>query len=236
MRLDKYISFALGKTRSEARNEIKQGKVMVNNQVIRKNDWTVDEYKDQILFDSDPIQYKKFIYIMLNKPSGYLSATKDEELPTVIDLIEEYRHYDLFMVGRLDLDAEGLMILTNDGKFAHQITNPKKDVSKKYYVKVEGEFSLDDVSSFREGLMIYDGNKNLFQTKPATLDIITSNEAYITISEGKYHQVKKMCLKVGKTVTYLKRLQIGGLMLDSNLETGEYREITLEEKERILEG
>lgn len=236
MRLDKYISFALGKTRSEARNEIKQGKVMVNNQVIRKNDWTVDEYKDEILFDLEPLRYKKFIYIMLNKPSGYLSATKDEELPTVIDLIEEYRHYDLFMVGRLDLDAEGLMILTNDGKFAHQITNPKHSISKKYYVKVEGEFSLDDVSSFRKGLMIYDGNKNLYQTKPATLDIISSNEAYITISEGKYHQVKKMCIKVGKTVTYLKRLQIGGLMLDSNLETGEYREITLEEKERILEA
>jgi 16S rRNA pseudouridine516 synthase len=234
IRLDKFVSFALSKTRSEARDVIKKGNIKINNQLIKKNDWTVDEYHDVVLYNDVLIVYKEFIYLMLNKPAGYISATKDKTLPTVVDLIREYKNYDLFMVGRLDLDSEGLMIITNDGKFAHRITSPKHDIPKKYYVIVEGEFLEEDIISFQEGFMIYDGNKNLYKTKPSKLEIISPCEAYITIYEGKYHQVKKMCLKVGKTVTYLKRLEIGEVKLDPKLGLGEYRMLIEEEKEKLL--
>ncbi|MGD9886726.1 MAG: pseudouridine synthase [Bacilli bacterium] len=230
MRLDKYIAYALGKTRGEARKIIANGEIKVNNQVMRKNDWTVNEYQDEIKHLDEIITYKQFIYIMLNKPKGYLSATKDERLPTIRDLVSEYAHYDLFMVGRLDLDSEGLIIMTNDGKFAHRITSPKKNVAKKYYVIVNKEFVKQDIHAFEEGLFIYDGNKNLFKTKPSQLEIISEHEAFITIYEGKYHQVKKMCLKQGKEVTYLKRIQIGNVSLDPQLAAGEYRLLTQAEK------
>lgn len=235
MRLDKFISHALGKTRSEARDLIKQGLISVNQTVMRKNDWTIDEYHDAILFQDQPICYKNYLYLMLNKPAGYLSATMDEKYPTVISLIKEYQNYDLFMAGRLDLDSEGLMIITNDGKFAHGLTSPRHQVPKKYYVKTDEAFSEADVLAFREGLFIYDGNKNRFKTQPAVLEILTPQEAYVTIFEGKYHQVKKMCLKVGKNVTYLKRLAMGELELDPNLKTGEYRPLTIEEIDRLKE-
>jgi len=235
MRLDKFISHALGKTRSEARDIIKQGMISVNQTIMRKNDWTVDEYHDLILFNDQPIVFKNYLYLMLNKPMGYLSATKDAKYPTVIDLIKEYENYDLFMAGRLDLDSEGLMIITNDGKFAHGLTSPRHEVPKRYYVKTNEEFSEADVLAFQEGLFIYDGHKNRFKTQPAVLEIISPQEAYVTIFEGKYHQVKKMCLKVGKNVTYLKRLAMGDLELDPNLKTGEYRLLSVEEIDHLKE-
>ncbi len=235
MRLDKFISHALGKTRSEARDIIKQGQITVNQTIMRKNDWTVDEYHDAILFHDQPIVFKNYLYLMLNKPMGYLSATKDQKYPTVIDLIKEYENYDLFMAGRLDLDSEGLMIITNDGKFAHGLTSPRHEVPKKYYVKTDAAFSEADVLAFQEGLFIYDGHKNRFKTQPAVLKIISPQEANVTIAEGKYHQVKKMCLKVGKNVTYLKRLAMGELELDPNLKTGEYRLLSVEEIDRLKE-
>ncbi|MGD9605393.1 MAG: pseudouridine synthase [Bacilli bacterium] len=233
MRLDKYLAFALGKTRNEARKTIHNGEIQVNNQIVRKNDWVVDEHKDAIKYLNELIIYKQFVYLMLNKPKGYLSATKDANLPTIIDLVSDFSHYELFMVGRLDLDTEGLIILTNDGKFAHKITSPRHDVPKKYYAKVDKPFTSQDVLSFQEGLMIYDGNKKLFKTKSSKLDIISDYEAYITIFEGKYHQVKKMCLKAGKEVTYLKRIAIGGVVLDPNLKPGEYRLLNEEEIEML---
>lgn len=233
MRLDKYVSYALSKTRSETRAIIKQGSIKVNGKIIVKNDFNVDEYQDNITYNDVKIEYKNFIYIMLNKPQGYLSATEDAKYPTVLDLVKEYQKYNLFIVGRLDLDSEGFILLTNDGKFAHQLTSPNRDRPKTYYVEVDGNFENDDITNFKEGLFIYDGNKNLFKTKPAILDIIDHNRAYITISEGKYHQVKKMCLKTGKTVLYLKRIKIDQVELDPNLKLGEYRLLTETELETL---
>ena len=235
MRLDKYIAFGLGKTRSEARGIIRDGLITINNEVVRKHNWIVDEDQDEIKYDNELLTYKRFIYVMLYKPAGYLSATKDENYPTVVDLIKEYANYDLFMVGRLDIDTEGLMIMTNDGKFAHRITSPKRNVPKKYFVRVNQGFTSQDVKAFLEGFSLYDGHKNLYQTKPAQLEILNNNEAYITISEGKYHQIKKMCLKVGQEVQYLKRLSIGPIALDPKLKPGEYRLLT-ETEQRLLEN
>jgi len=233
MRLDKFISYALGKTRSEARAIIKQGYIKVNEVIITKNDFYVDEYKDTIVYLGQTLEYKQFIYLMLNKPKGYLSATIDQKIPTVLDLVSEYRKHNLFMAGRLDLDSEGFLLLTNDGKFAHHLASPNHHCPKKYYVEVDGLFLEEDKISFEEGFKIYDGNKNPFTTKPAVLEIIDDNKAYITIREGKYHQVKKMCLKLNKVVIYLKRVKIGNVELDPKLKLGEYRLLTEKEVEHL---
>lgn len=231
MRLDKYLSYALNLTRNEARNIIRNRNIKVNDNIILKTDYSIDEYLDTICYLNQKIDYKNNIYLMLNKPKGYLSATKDDKFPTILDLINKYQKYNLFMAGRLDLDSEGLMILTNDGKFAYNLTSPNHECKKRYYVEIENTipFTLEDINAFQEGLMIDDGKKNIFKTKLALLEIIDPFKAYITILEGKFHQVKKMCQKVGKTVTYLKRVQIGEIKLDPALKIGEYRLLTDEE-------
>ncbi len=163
---------------------------------------------------------------MLNKPKGYISATYDEKQKCVLDLIKGYEKANLFMVGRLDIDTVGLLILTNDGPLAHKLTSPKKECFKKYYVEVDGEFSLDDIEKLKLGLDLYDGKGKAYHTKEAILEIISKDKVYISISEGKYHEIKKMCQKLNKEVTYLKRISMGNLVLDESLKEGEYRELT----------
>lgn len=232
MRIDKYLAYALNKTRSEVKKIIKSKHIQVNGQIIDKSDYQVDEFSDVITFMNKKVEYQQYLYLMMNKPSGYLCATTDNFHPLVTSLVKGYDNYNLFIAGRLDIDSEGFVLLTNDGDLAHKITSPKYNVLKKYYVEVEGEFLDTDIQEFASGMMISDCKGNIFQTKPGKLEVINTNKAYITISEGKFHQVKNMCLKLNKKVVYLKRVQIGELKLDNNLNLGKYRHLT--EQEIIL--
>ena len=230
MRLDKFISHALGLSRGDARSIIKKKQIKVNDKITQKNDYYLDDNNDVVKYNDEVIVYKEFIYLMMNKPSGYICATSDKIHKTVIDLLDgNYSKYELFPMGRLDIDTEGLVILTNDGTLAHNVLSPNKEVYKKYYCEVDLPFDEKDVIEFLKGMELYDGNGNLYTTKKAYLEIIDSNKAYVQICEGKYHQVKKMCLKVGKTVTYLKRVEMKNIKLDPTLGLGEYRELTSEE-------
>jgi len=172
--------------------------------------------------------YKEFIYLMLNKPQGYISATNDKMHPTVIDLVpEEFMHYETFPVGRLDIDTEGLLLLTNDGSLSHNLLSPKKHVAKIYFAQVLNEVTSDDITAFENGIELED-----FTTLPAKLR--QSDDGYlVTIYEGKFHQIKRMFEAIGNKVTYLKRIKMGGLSLDESLELGEIREITKEEMEKL---
>ena len=227
MRLDKYLSF-LGKgTRKEVKEFIKKGLVSVNGITIKKDDFKINEENDIVIFNNEKLEYEEFVYLMLNKPSGVVSATYDNKDKTVIDLIKEYKHLDLFPFGRLDKDSEGLLVISNDGKLAHELLSPKKHVDKKYYVEVLGKVTNEDVTIFKDGITL---DNEL--CKSATLEIIKSDDisyCYVTISEGKYHQVKRMFESVNKKVTYLKRVTFGNLKLDENLKLGEYRKLTEQE-------
>lgn len=228
-RIDKILANLGYGSRKDIKKNIKSGMVKVNNEVIKDNSIKIDPYKENIKFNNKKINYRKFIYLMLNKPSGVISATEDNHSKTVIDLIDdEYKAFNPFPVGRLDKDTEGLLILTNDGDLAHKLLSPKKHVDKKYYVKVEGYLDKNDKTAFKEGLDI--GEKNI--TLPAELDIKKSNEiseCYVIIREGKFHQIKRMFISLGKKVIYLKRISMGNVELDSNLKLGEYRELTSKE-------
>ncbi|MCR5792247.1 MAG: rRNA pseudouridine synthase [Lachnospiraceae bacterium] len=225
MRLDKFLSEAGIGTRSELKKIIAKGLISVNGTIIKQPAFKVLEDKDQICYQNEPVIYKKYIYYMLNKPAGVLSATSDSKDPTVLDLIADSKR-DLFPVGRLDKDTEGLLIITDDGALAHNLLSPKKHVPKVYYVKVDHAL-LDELPEvFAKGLKINDE----FTALPATLKILPSaDEALITITEGKFHQVKRMFQKVGYKVVYLKRMQMGALTLDETLAPGEYRELSREE-------
>lgn len=225
MRLDKYLTACGAATRSEAKKLIKSGAVTVNGEVIKAAEAKIAD-TDAVAVGGEPLVYREFVYLMLNKPSGYVSATEDRQYRVVTDLVPfEYAHMDVFPVGRLDIDTEGLLILTNDGKFAHELTSPKKNVYKRYFARLDTPAEERDIDAFARGMEFKD-----FTAKPARLEI-TENpcEVYIEIAEGKFHQVKRMCERVGKTVTYLKRVKIGSLALDETLETGEIREMTEEE-------
>jgi len=228
IRLDKFLKDMGIGTRKEVKEYIRKKLVKVNNIVIKNDDLKIDEDKDIVTFNNEIIKYEKFIYLMLNKPAGVVSATFDNKDKTVIDLINEYKHLNLFPFGRLDKDSEGLLIISNDGKLAHELLSPKKHVDKKYYVDVEGKVSEEDVKRFKEGIVLDDNES----CKSSTLEIIESNaisKCYVTISEGKYHQVKRMFESVNKKVIYLKRITFGNLSLDNNLKLGEYRKLTEDE-------
>ncbi len=227
MRLDNFLNKALSVSRSEASKIIKDKKIIVNDKIVTKKDTYIDEQKDIIKYNGEIITYKEFIYIMLNKPKGYLSATKDGKEKTVIDLIDIKR--DIFPVGRLDKDTEGLLLLTNNGKYAHYLTSPNHHVEKKYYVELEKDIKPEDIILFCEGLEIRDGKDELYMTKPAKLDSITNNSCYVYITEGKFHQIKRMFEKLDNKVTYLKRVKFGEIELDETLKLGQYRELTEEE-------
>lgn len=232
MRLDKLLAHIGLGSRKEVKQLIRKGYVEVNGQIVKKDDIQVNENEDEIIVDGQKVEYQKNIYLMLNKPSGYVSATYDKVQPTVLDLVDEYNSYHLFPVGRLDIDTVGLMLLTNDGNLAHQILSPKKHISKVYYAKIEGTVTDADIQSFKNGLDLGD-----FKTLPAFLKIISiqgnESEVEIEIFEGKFHQIKRMFEAVGKKVTYLKRIKMKNLILDSQLAEGEYRLLSNEELENL---
>lgn len=233
MRLDKFISSTTTLSRAEAKKIIKKG-ILINDILIKSPDYKVDEINDQVMVNGNRLVYQKYVYIMMNKPKDTVSATEDAIEKTVVDILkEEDRIYKVFPVGRLDKDTEGLMLLTNDGELAHRLISPKKDVVKKYYVEVSGELKEEYLSIVEAGVMLEDG----YKCKPARLEILESSEdksrANIYITEGKFHQVKRMMKSLETTVTYLKRISIGELILDRNLELGEYRYLTNEELDKL---
>lgn len=229
MRLDKILTHAGCGSRKEVQKMIKAKKVTVDGKVIAKPESNVNPSECSICLNGKPVDYQEFYYYILNKPGGYISATEDPHEPTVIDLLaEEDRNKELFPVGRLDKDTEGLLLLTNDGKLAHDLLSPKKHVDKTYYAKVKGEMVPEDIEIFAQGITLENGTAY----KPGKLEIISSgefSEVYVTIKEGKFHQVKKMVQFVGKEVVYLQRIQMGELKLPQDLALGEYRQLTQEE-------
>lgn len=229
MRLDKLLAHCGYGTRKEVKELIKKGFVDVNGIVIKKDKYQIDTNNDIICVDGEKIQYEEYVYYMLNKPSGYVSATEDNIHPTVVDLIDDYYRNDLFPVGRLDIDTEGLLILTNDGVLAHQLLSPKYHCSKVYYAKINGIVTDNDIKIFKDGVVI----DNEYKCMSANLKILNvfenTSEIEIEIFEGKFHQVKKMFLAIHKEVIYLKRIKMKNLVLDENLELGSYRRLTTDE-------
>ena len=222
IRLDKLLSDTGFFSRSEAAALIKCGRVGVDGQIVRSGAEKYDTGTARITIDGKPLEYRKFRYIMMNKPSGYVSSTHDSHEKTVLELLDEkYCNLGLFPAGRLDKDAEGLLILTNDGNFAHSITSPRKKVNKQYFVKIDGSISDMDIAAFASGIILGDGTKCL----PADLQTVPGGVS-VTLREGKYHQIKRMLAATGKRVIYLKRVSIGGLRLDESLRPGGYRELT----------
>ncbi len=228
VRLDKYLADIRIGTRREVKKYIKQGNVKLNNHVIKDSAYKVNINNDKVYFKGKLLSYSEYIYIMLNKPSGVVSATKDNFDKTVVDLIEKKYQLDLFPVGRLDKDSEGLLLLTNDGDLAHSLLSPKNKVAKVYYVELNGQIKDDHILQFKKGIKISDE----FIALPAELEIIEAGDiskALITVFEGKFHQVKRMFLAIGLKVTYLKRTRIAQLEIDESLELGEYRHLTKSE-------
>ncbi|WP_301359465.1 pseudouridine synthase [Enterococcus spodopteracolus] len=236
MRLDKFLAdIGLG-SRKEVKGLIKKGLITVNGNCIKSDKYQVKETEDTVMYLNESLHYQKDFYYILNKPAGVVSATQDNHDQTVIDLLsdKDFRE-DLFPVGRLDKDTEGLLILTNDGQFSHQLLSPKKHVEKEYLVEVKGVMTKADVSAFAAGLLI-DGEE---QTLPAKLFIDSVDEETNTsrirliLHEGKFHQVKRMVKAVGKEVTYLKRIRMGNFLLPEDLTLGEYRQMTPDELAQV---
>lgn len=234
MRLDKLLANTGFGSRKDVKLLIRKGHVTVNNEVVKSNQLHVDEHNDMIMVKNNRVHYRKHIYLMMNKPPNYISATEDRYDKTVLDLLElEHAHFQPFPVGRLDKDTEGLLILTNDGVLAHHLTSPKRNVEKTYYAKVSGVVTEEDVKKLAIGVTLDDGHF----TKTASLRIIKSaeqSEIELTITEGKYHQVKRMFGALGKKVVYLKRIQMGSIYLDEQLPLGSYRELTDDERTYYL--
>ena len=241
MRLDKFLALTGVGTRSEVKKILKTGAVAVNNVTVKKPEQKIDPESDTVTYQGRQLRYKKFAALMFHKPQGCITATEDRRQKTVMDYIEHERKDELFPVGRLDIDTEGLLLLINDGDLAHRLLSPKHHAEKTYFVRVEGELSDEDVRAFAEGIDI--GEKR--RTLPARLTILRTmkpgdmspvSEAEVTICEGKFHQVKRMFAARGCTVIYLKRISMAGLSLDEKLAPGTWRELTAEEKQKLREG
>ena len=232
MGLDKYLSGMGAGTRSEIKKTVKAGLVTVDGAVASDPGMHVTE-DSAVTFRGRQVVYEDFVYYMMNKPAGVISASDDSREETVVDLIDGHKRKDLFPAGRLDRDTEGLLLITNDGQLAHRLLSPKRHVDKKYYAVVSGTVTEDDVRAFAEGLTLPDGLECL----PAELRVLSARDAAaeveITIQEGKFHQIKRMFLAIGKEVLYLKRLSMGPLVLDESLAPGEYRRLTEEELENL---
>ena len=229
-RLDKVLSNLGYGTRKEIKQVVKKGFVTVNDEKVKDSGLQIDPEKDTIVINGEKVEYKKYIYLMMNKPAGVISATYDKRDETVIDLLYmEDQVFEPFPVGRLDKDTVGLLLLTNDGDLNHKLISPKYHVDKVYYAKIDKAVDEKDVEAFKNGITLDDG----YKCKEGKLEIINSSnegaEVMVTIQEGKYHQVKRMFEALGKTVVYLKRTEFGGLPLDQELEEGEYRELTEDE-------
>jgi len=245
MRLDKYLTeMGLG-SRSEVKQGIRKGSAKVNETIVTRPEYKVTD-KDKVFWKGTPVDFVEYEYIMLNKPAGVISATEDSREKTVVDLIKDSRRKDLFPVGRLDKDTEGLLLLTNDGKLAHKLLSPRHHVAKVYYAKVKGIMTAEDVKLFAEGLYVDEelialpAELEILATHPSAEEESTAleepsgtSEIRLKIFEGKFHQVKRMVQAVGKEVTYLKRLSMGSLVLDGDLEPGAYRLLTTSELEEL---
>lgn len=232
LRLDKYLADMGIGTRSEIKSYIRKGRVKLNRELCTRPEQKVIPGKDTVTFDDAPVGYVKYQYYMLHKPAGVVSATEDNVSTTVLELIKDRKCKDMFPVGRLDKDTEGLLLITNDGDLAHRLLSPKKHVDKVYYARIEGRVTKEDAAAFEMGVDI--GEEVI--TLPAKLKILASDEISeieLTIQEGKFHQVKRMFEAVDKKVLYLKRLSMGSLVLDQALKPGEYRELTEEELEAL---
>ena len=231
MRLDKYLALSRAGTRSEVKEHIRKGRVTVGG-VVAKDPGMKVSRSDEVLLGGRRVIYREHVYYMLNKPAGVVSATEDADDKTVIDLFPADMRKGLFPVGRLDKDSVGLLIITDDGDLAHRITSPKNHVDKRYLIRTDAPLDGTDVSAFAAGITLGDGT----ELAPARLEISSDDgtEAVVTISEGKYHQVKRMVASRGKKVVYLQRLSIGGLQLDPALSEGEYRELSNEEIQMIM--
>ena len=229
-RLDKILANLGYGTRKELKKIVRNGIVEVNGVVAKDSGMQVDPEKDKIVINGEEIYYREFIYLMMNKPDGVISATYDNRDETVIDLLEvEHQVFEPFPVGRLDKDTVGLLLLTNDGELNHRLIAPKWKVDKVYFAKIDKEVTESDIKAFEKGITLDDG----YVCKEAKLEIQSVSEegsdVLVTIQEGKFHQVKRMFEAVGKKVVYLKRIEFGTLKLDEELEEGEYRELTEEE-------
>lgn len=230
MRLDKYLADAGLGSRKEVKSLIKKKKVLVNNQLVTKDDYKVDENKDAVTVENKLVEYRQFHYFMLNKPQGVISATEDGKYKTVLNCIQE-PFKDLFPVGRLDIDTEGLLLITNDGTLAHELLSPKKHVEKCYYLTIKEPLTNYHLEQIEKGIEI-DQHEIC---KPARIELIDQHHALLWITEGKFHQVKRMIAACQSEVLYLKRLSMGPLKLDEQLELGDYRRLKEEEVSALLQ-
>ncbi len=230
IRLDKYLADSGIGTRSQVKQYIRKGMVTVNGTTVTSGDQKIYSESDIVLFQGKIIAREDYVYYMLHKPAGYVSATSDNISPTVISLIQDATHSDIFPVGRLDKDTEGLLLITNDGDLAHRLLSPKKHVDKTYYVEVDSVIPKTAYEIFAKGMDI--GEEKL--TLPAKLELLSPQSAHLTIQEGKFHQVKRMFHGIGCEVTYLKRIQMGSLVLDPDLPPGAYRSLTAQELDTLL--
>lgn len=229
MRLDRLLSECKIATRTEATKACRAGLVTVNGVVARKADQQVDPERDVVVFSGEPVEYRRFVYILLNKPDGYISATEDGRDPVVTELLpEKYRKMGLFPCGRLDKHTLGLMLLTNDGALSHRLLAPKSHVTKSYGFSVRFPLSDEDVRRLEAGVDIGD-----YITKPCRVEMHSENEGVIFITEGKYHQIKRMMEAVNNRITALERLTFGPLSLDPTLDRGEWRLLTDEEEKAL---
>jgi len=232
-RLDKIIASTGRWSRREVKNLVRQGKVLVDGYPARSAEDKADPESAEIVVNGETLTYRRFTWVMLNKPAGYLSATEDGRGPTVLDLLPaELKKQNLFPVGRLDKDTEGLLLLTNEGGLAHDLLSPKRHVDKVYYTRVAGRLTEEDCRAFESGLLLDDG----LQCMPAGLKILSAgeeSEAHVTLREGKFHQVKRMLAYLGKPVLYLERISMGNMTLDSDLPRGKYRFLAPEEVENL---
>lgn len=232
IRLDKFLAEMGEGSRSQLKEMARKGRITVDGIVEKKSDRKIKPGIQVVTVDERPIAYAAYEYYMLNKPQGVVSATEDSRYQTVIELIEDRKRKDLFPVGRLDIDTEGLLLITNDGELAHQLLSPKKHVDKVYAARVEGMLPGDAGKQFLEGIILSDGTK----TMPAQLEVMERGEftsVRLTIHEGKFHQVKRMFEVFGCRVVYLKRLSMGSLNLDESLKPGEYRYLSREEIHKL---
>ena len=238
MRLDKYLVACAVGSRTEVKNFLKSGRVTVNGKKEKSAKLQINEDTDEICFDGQKLEYEEFVYYMMNKPQGVISATEDPKHKTVLDLLDDLaRSKEVFPVGRLDIDTHGLLLLTNDGKLAHALLSPKRHVDKTYLAQVDGIMTDEDIEAFAQGIPLKD-----FTCQPAKLELVSmdaeKNQSLVrvTIAEGKFHQVKRMVAYCGKEVMDLQRLTMGTLTLDEDLKRGEWRRLTKVELERLLES
>ena len=238
MRLDKFLVACAVGSRTEVKNFLKAGRVTVNGKKEKSAKLQINEDTDEIYFDGQKLDYEEFVYYMMNKPQGVISATEDPKHKTVLDLLDDYaRAKEVFPVGRLDIDTHGLLLLTNDGKLAHALLSPKRHVDKTYLARINGVMTDADVETFAQGVPLKD-----FTCQPAKLELVSIDRekdqslVRVTIAEGKFHQVKRMVAYCGKEVADLQRLTMGTLTLDEELKRGEWRRLSKEELEGLLES